>query len=135
MQTLARALNVSFCILVLASASFAADDAVWKRVERMNPGTRITVTASGTTSERYLVQLSDTDLVVLNLTAPDLPKRQLINMAIDNPAWMAGAEKTTYRDNNVRVGPEGVFVKDKKVAELNQVVERMPRDKVTAIQK
>jgi hypothetical protein len=134
MQKLARAIGVFVCLLV-ASSTFSADEALWKRVQRMDPGTRIAVTAGGTTSERYLVQLSDTDLIVLNLTAPDLPKRQLINMAIDNPAWMAGTEKTTYRDNNVRVGPDGVFVKDKKVAELNQVVERIPRDKVTAIQK
>jgi len=134
MQKVPRIISILICLLV-ASASFGADDAVWQRVQRMDPGTRIVVTAGGATGERYLVQLSDTDLVVLNLTAPDLPKRQLINMTIDNPAWMAGTDKTTYRDNNVRVGPEGVFVKDKKIAELNQVVERIPRDKVTAIQK
>ena len=89
----------------------------------------------GAPADRYFVQLNDIIVVVLNLSAPDLPKRQLLNMAIDNPAWIAGTSKTTYRDNNLRVGPDGVFVKDKKVAELNQVVEWIPRTKVTAIDK
>jgi hypothetical protein len=72
---------------------------------------------------------------VLNLSAPDLPKRQLLNMAIDNPSWIAGTSKTTYRDNSLRIGPDGLFVKNKKVAQLNQVVEWIPREKVTAVQK
>ena len=73
MRTISRAISVFLCLLV-ASASFGADDALWKRVQRMDPGTRIVVTAEGATGERYLVQLNDTDLVVLNLTAPELPK-------------------------------------------------------------
>ena len=51
------------------------------------------------------VQVSDST-VVLNLTAPSLPKRQPLNMAVDNPAWIAGTSKTTYRDNSLRIGPE-----------------------------
>ena len=81
------------------------------------------------------MQLNEANVVVLNLSAPDLPKRQLLNMAVDNPAWIAGTGKTTYRDNSLRVGPDGVFVRDKKVAELNQVVEWIPRAKVTAVEK
>lgn len=118
----------------LAASAFAGDDVQWKRVERLDPGARITVTVDGgAPSERYFVQLGDSEIVVLNLTAADLPKRQLIEMAKDNPAWMAGTAKTTYKDNNLRVGPDGVFVKDKKVADLNAVVEHIPRAKVTAI--
>jgi hypothetical protein len=113
-----------------------ADENMWTRVERFGAGTRVKITVEGTEpAERYFVQLNNSDVVVLNLTTPNLPKRQLLNMAIDNPAWMAGTSKTTYRDNNVRVGPEGVFVKDKKVAELHQVVEWIPRGKVKALQK
>ena len=113
-----------------------ADGSMWKRVERFGPGTRVKITIEGATSaERYFVRLNEGEVIVLNLTTPNLPKRQLLNMAIDNPAWIAATSKTTYRDNNLRVGPEGIFVKDKKVAELNQVVEWIPRAKVMAIEK
>ncbi|HET9834309.1 MAG TPA: hypothetical protein VFP91_21445 [Vicinamibacterales bacterium] len=131
-----RVTIVLVAALLGTSALLGADENMWKRVERFDPGTRVKITVDGgAPAERYFVQLNDMIVVLLNLSAPELPKRQLLNMAIDNPAWIAGTSKTTYRDNNLRVGPDGVFVKDKKVAELNQVVEWIPRAKVTAIDK
>jgi hypothetical protein len=100
----------------------------------MDPGTKITIAVDGgAPAERYFVQLSESEIVVLNLTTADLPKRQLIEMAKDNPEWMAGTSKTSYKDNSLRVGPDGVFVKDKKVAGLNDVVEHIARTSVTAL--
>lgn len=118
---------------ICASAA-VGDDVPWKRVQRMDPGSKLTVTVDGAApAERYFVQLSESELVVLNLTSAELPKRQLIEMAKDNPEWMAGTAKTTYRDNNLRVGPDGVFVKDKKLCNLDDLVVHIPRAKVTAI--
>ncbi len=134
MKTLVSGILLVASIVVASSAFAAGDDSLWKRVQRMDPGTRITVTVDGAPpSERYFVRLTDSELVVLNLTGAELPKRQLIGMAKDNPEWMAGTSKTTYKDNGVRVGPDGVFVKDKKVAELSTVVEHLAREKVTAL--
>jgi hypothetical protein len=131
-----RVIFVMIAALFGTSVLLGADENMWKRVERFDPGTRVKVTVEGSTpADRYFVQLNESVVVLLNLSAADLPKRQLLNMAIDNPAWIAGTAKTTYRDNNLRVGPDGVFVKDKKVAELQQVVEWVPRAKVTDIQK
>ncbi len=121
-------------VFVVAVSAFAGDEAMWKRVQRLDPGTRIAVTMDGSApAERYYVKLDAGDLIVLNLSAPELPKRQLINMAKDNPDWMANTAKTIYKDNNVRVGPDGIFVKEKKVANLSEVVERIPRARVTAL--
>jgi hypothetical protein len=115
---------------------FTADQAMWKRVQRFDVGTRVKVTVGTAPAvERYFVLLSETEVVVLNLTAENLPKRRLLGMATDNPSWIAGTAKTTYRDSDLRIGPEGVFFKDQKVAELAQVVERIPRDRVTSITK
>ena len=132
----------SFLLVAAASSALAAtgiehvDEVIWKRVNRFDVGTRVKVMVVGAAAvERYFVQLSDTELIVLNLTSDNLPRRQLLNMAIDNPEWIANTSKTTYRDNNLRVGPDGIFVKNKKVAELNQVIQRIPRARVTAIQK
>jgi len=130
-------LNVLALVAVVGTnVVFGADETMWKRVQRLDPGARVKITLEGAAPvERYFVQVNDTKLIVLNLSAPDLPKRQLLNMAIDNPSWIAGTSQTTYRDNSLRIGPDGLFVKDKKVAELNQVVEWIPREKVTAVQK
>ena len=130
-------LNVLALVAVVGTnVVFGADETMWKRVQRLDPGARVKITLEGAPPiERYFVQVNDTKLIVLNLSAPDLPKRQLLNMAIDNPSWIAGTSKTTYRDNSLRIGPDGLFVKNKKVAQLNQVVEWIPREKVTAVQK
>lgn len=118
----------------LCASAAVGDDVQWKRVQRMDPGTKIEVAVDGAApAERYFVQLSDNELVVLNLTSAELPKRKLIEMAKDNPAWMAGTAKATYKDNGVRVGPDGVFVKDKKLCNLDDLVIHIPRAKVTAI--
>ena len=130
-------LNVLALVAVVGTnVVFGADETMWKRVQRLDPGARVKITLEGAEPvERYFVQVNDTKLIVLNLSAPDLPKRQLLNMAIDNPSWIAGTSKTTYRDNSLRIGPDGLFVKNRKVAQLNQVVEWIPREKVTAVQK
>lgn len=134
MKKLISAICVTAFASVATSAFAAGDDSQWKRVQRMDVGTRITVTVDGAApAERYLVHLSDTELVVLNLSAPDVPRGRLLNMAKDNPEWMAGTGKSAYKDGGIRVGPDGVFVKDKKVAELGQVVEHLPRARVSAV--
>jgi len=128
-------------VIAEARLSTESDDpvdnaAMWKRARRLEPSTRVTVTVSGAAPvERYFVRLDSAELVVLNLSAPGLPKRQLLNMAVDNPAWMAATAKMIYKDNNLRVGPEGVFVKDRKIAELTDVVEHLPRATVASIVK
>ena len=132
-----KLIALAVCLwLGAAVAILGADDAMWKRVRRLNPGARVKVTvAGGETVERYFVLLTDTELIVLNLSAANLPKRQLLNMATENPSWVADTSRMTYRDNNLRVGPDGVFIKDRKIAELAQVVERFPRERVTLVAK
>jgi hypothetical protein len=118
------------------SAVLKADEAAWKRVQRLDPGVRVKVTVDGAAAvERYFVKADEAELIVMNLTVANLPKRQLLDMAVENPAWIAATSKTTYRDNNLRIGPDGLFVRNQKLADLAQVVERIPRDRVTAVVK
>jgi hypothetical protein len=120
--------------LAATCSPIEVDAPTWKRLQRFDPGARLKVTVSGAAAvERYFVMATDKELIVLNLTAANLPKRRLLNMAADNPTWIAGSWKTTYRDNDLRIGPDGVFVKDQKLAELAEVVERIPRDQIAAV--
>jgi hypothetical protein len=128
--------SIGASALAGTSAVLKADEATWKRVQRLDPGARVKVTVGGAAAvERYFVKADEAELIVLNLTAANLPKRQLLNMAVENPAWIAGTSKTTYRDSNLRIGPDGLFVKNQKLADLAQVVEHIPRDRVTSVVK
>jgi hypothetical protein len=120
-------------VIAEAHLSAALDDptAIFKRAKRLEPGALVSVKITGAEPvQRYFVLLDSVELVVLNLSIDGLPKRQLLNMAIDNAAWMAATSRTIYKDGSVRIGPDGVFVKDKKVADLKDVIERIPREKV-----
>jgi len=123
---------------VMADAHLSAvlDDpmTVFKRAKRLEPGARVTVRISGAApAERYFVRLDSTELIVLKLDAAALPKRRLLNMAIDHPDWMAATDRTIYKDDSVRIGPGGVFVKDRKVAELHDVVEHVARENIVSL--
>ena len=122
----------------MANLSFAAEDQdeLWKRSRRVSPGTKVIVTLEGAEPiERYFVCVDDAELTVLNLSGANLPRRQLLLMASDHPDWMSKTWKTIYKDNSLRVGPQGVFKADRKLADLAEVVERIPRGRVVSIAK
>jgi hypothetical protein len=122
----------------LAYLSFAAEhpDEVWKRSRRFIPGTKVIVTLEGAPPiERHFVCVDDAELTVLNLSGANLPRRQLLLMASDHPDWMSNTWKTIYKDNSLRVGPQGVFQADRKLADLAEVVELIPRARVVSIVK
>jgi hypothetical protein len=105
-------------------------------VRKLTAGTEVVVTVQGSQpSKRYVVQADDSDLTVLNLTDPTLPRaarRALLDMASNQPEYFKG-QKGAFVDKEVRVGPDGVFVADRKVADLGQIVERIPRTDVSEI--
>jgi len=138
LRLVARVEGVPVVESVIAKAHLSAvlDDptTVYKRAKQLAPGTRVTVTVTGATPvERYFVLIDTVELVVLKLDAPGIPKRRLLNMAIDNASWMAATYRTIYKDNDIRVGPDGVFVKEKKIADLKDVVERIPSEKLVSL--
>jgi hypothetical protein len=134
MKTLGTLIVVA--ALLGTNALVHADEALSKRVRRLDPGTRVKIAVDGAAPmERYFVKATDNEVVVLNLGAEGLPKGQLVSMTKDNPDWMANTSKAIYKDNSVRVGPDGVFVRDKKVASLADVVEHIPMTKISDVQK
>jgi hypothetical protein len=86
---------------------------------------------------RYVVMADDSGLTVLNLTDPTLPAastRVLRDLASHHPEYFAAMQKGgTFGEDSVRVGRDGVFVADRKVADLGQVVETIARNDVTEI--
>jgi hypothetical protein len=87
---------------------------------------------------RHVVTVDDSNLTVLNVTDPALPAAAtsvLRVVAAHRPAVLAAAQRgeTFLLEKNVRVAREGVFVSDRKVAELTQVVERIGQHDVAEI--
>jgi hypothetical protein len=112
----------------------------WSRVRRIVPGTELTLNIKGSPPgvQRYFVAGDDSDLTVLNVAGPGLPataRDVLRGLALRNagdfPAAQQGRQITL--EKNVRIGPDGVFVSDRKAADLGEIVEKIGRDEVGEI--
>jgi hypothetical protein len=112
-------------------------EANWSRVRKIAPGTELTLTVKGSPpgAQRYFVAGDDSDLTVLNVADPGLPaatRDVLRGVALrhpgDFPAAQQGRQITLGK--GVRMGPDGVFVSDRKVADLRRIVEEIARDDV-----
>jgi hypothetical protein len=110
----------------------------WSRVGELAPAAEVMVTAKGSQpASRYFVSADELALTVLNLTDPTLPTastRVLRDMASRHPEYFATMQQgATFGEGDVRVGRDGVFVADRKVADLGQILESIARDNVAEI--
>jgi hypothetical protein len=113
-------------------------DPNWSRVRMLTPGAEIIVTLQGAPPrKRYFVAADGSDLTVLNLTDPALPStatRGLRDLASNHPEYFT-ARKGAFVDREIRVGPDGVFMADRKVADFGQIVERVARSNVAEVRR
>ena len=112
----------------------------WSRVRKLAPGTEIIVTVKGAPpARRYFVAEDESDVTVLKMADPTLPAavRDLLReVASDHPEYLSDAQHrraSFVLERKVRVGPDGVFVADQKVADLTQVVENISRFDVAEV--
>jgi hypothetical protein len=111
----------------------------WSRVRTLAPGTTLTVTVQGSQpSTRHFLLADQSELTLLNLTDPTLPAsaiRVLVDTASHHPEYFGAAQAgdSFVLDKNMRMGPDGVVVGDRKVADLGAVVERVMRSEVREV--
>jgi hypothetical protein len=111
----------------------------WLRVRALEPGTEIILTVHGSPpNKRYVVRVDESGLTVLNVTDPAIPPAAagvLIDSAGDHPDYFGKAQQggTVRLNKHVRLAPDGVFLDDRSVVELGQVVEQVARDGVAEI--
>ena len=110
----------------------------WSRVGRLHAAAEITLALkSAPPGRRYFVTADDSTLVVLNLAITSLPSaaaHTLRDMVAQHPGHILAAQRSgAFRQDNVRVGRDGVFVSDRKIAELDEILETVPRDRVREI--
>jgi len=123
-----------------------SEQSQWARVRRVTPGTAVVVavaTAGGIDAtdqilRRIFLSADDSGLTLLNLTQPALPAaaaRSLREIAAQHPGFLEGAARGgVYVIGHVRLNGAGVFMADRKVADLGDVVETRSRQDVVAIQ-
>ena len=114
-------------------------DPDWSAVRKLAPGTELIVIVKGSQpANRYFVAGDESDLTVLNVGDPALPtatRDVLRNLASTHPEYFPAAQKggEFALEKTVRMGPRGVFVAGRKVADLAQVVEQYGRHDLTEI--
>lgn len=107
----------------------------WSKVHRLKPGTEIIVTVATGPRTRHVVLSDGSGLTVLNLEDPGLTqdaRRELLAVASDHPERLSH-DRTNFVGTHLRIGPDGVFVADQRVADPGQIVERIARDDVRSI--
>jgi hypothetical protein len=106
----------------------------WPRVRKLAVSAEIIVTVTGSQPlARYYVWADEVELTVLNLSCPTLPpdaRRVLLDTLSHHPEAFGPAPQVR---KDVQVGPDGVFVAGRKVAELQEVLERIARADVLEI--
>lgn len=114
-------------------------DSEWSRVRRLAPGTELVVIVEGAQpANRYFVAGDESELTVLNVGNPALPntaRNVLRDLTSTHPEYFLAAQKggRFALEKNVRLGPEGVYVADRRVVDLAQVVEQYGRNEITEI--
>jgi len=111
----------------------------WSRVRKLAPGTEVILTTEGSApGRRYFVSADDSSLTVLNLTDSSLPAataRALREIASQHREYFEGAARGgTYLVDNLRLASAGVFVADRKIADLQRVVQTSARKEISRIE-
>jgi hypothetical protein len=120
--------------------SDAADNAArsnWQNVVAIKATTTIRLIAVGDAQvEREFVSANGAGMTVLNLSLPSLPgraKHVLTDTAKKHPERFDPAHASLEVGDDFRMSPDGVFLSGRRVAATEDVVIRIPRDRVVEV--
>jgi hypothetical protein len=119
--------------LTMPSASLAAPQtATLSDVLSLTPGTEVTLWTSRSGGDRrYFIRADDDAIALLNLSDSKMPSsvaKLLRRQITEHPEYFPMPAGTTIAlDNQASLGTSGLVVAGRKIAEYDQVVERIPR--------
>jgi hypothetical protein len=106
----------------------------WSRVQRLNPGTSLTVVLNnGERVRGRLVFCDAAALITRNPDGPRLPARVEQALFGMDSAWSTILAGGGTSSGQVRVTREGIFDGDVRVADLTQVIHQTTRDEISEI--
>ena len=114
-----------------------ADTPGWQAMREFTRGRVVRVTTATASVTRTFVAADERSLTLLNLGAPGLSHEtrwQLFEVARSNPETIvrAAGERSLQADA-LRIGPDGVFIHDVKIAERRDVILQLPIDEVLMV--
>jgi hypothetical protein len=109
--------------------------APWSRVQNLVPGTDVKVVIKGQIPVlRYFVSADSSTLMVANL--PQLPSNvatKMVRLLADRPdVFVAGSTEQVVA-GQLRVAPDGIFMRGQKIIDRDRVVETVARYRVAKI--
>jgi hypothetical protein len=113
----------------------------WSHVRALAPGSKVAISAIGLGGQdsQYFISATDHALTLLVLGNADLPRaarRFVIKLAEAHPdMFMSPPKWAEYRDGPVRVNPDGVFVRGRKVADLSEITRAIDAGDVAEVTK
>jgi len=123
--------------VVLRATAVQAVDPQWERVEKLAPGARITLRAGvAARAPRVFVRADDASVTVLSLVGlPRRAREAVLSMAAQAPTRVSsvGTGAVQLRDRSIVLRADGLFDGPTKIAELQSVVETVPRSAVAEI--
>jgi hypothetical protein len=125
--------------LATPSVSFAGQvrpSQSWSEVQGWKPGWEVIASTRSDSRRGYIISTDDTGMTFLNVTGVALRSdviRTLRHAIVEHPDYLPVADGVTLRlDDRVSLTSVGLFVADQKVAEYDQIVERIARTDVDA---
>ena len=125
--------------LMTPSMSLASTETLqsWSKAHNWEPGSEVTVRmASSDLRRRYFISTDDTGMMLLNVSDVALPPgvassmRQVI---VKHPDYFPLRDGITVKfDDRASLATDGLFAAGQKVAEYDQVIERISRSDVEA---
>lgn len=124
-------------VLLATSLAWSSSLSNWASVKTLVPGTRISVgVARPDEVQQYFVSATDDTLTVLDLTNRDLPRaarKAVLAVAATQPGLFTAALWSEVIDGQVRVNQDGVFVKGRRLAAIEDILRTMHRVDVDRI--
>jgi hypothetical protein len=114
-------------------------DASWWRVRAVDAGTEILVAVDGESPRACFFAIADENAVSvfhIDDSLPSSPAREVLRrVARRHPDRILAAQLGArfVLEHDVRLGPDGVFVGTRHVADLGQLIEHIPRHSVRSI--
>ena len=107
----------------------------WQKAQKLKGGTEIVLTVTGSELTKVRLLFADeATLVTLKHTASKLSGGVEKLLFSVGPEWPAIFDTgATYSSERLRVSQDGIFDRDKKLAELSEVVKQTPRGSVQEI--
>ncbi len=116
-----------------------ASETDWSRVRQLAPAAEIFVTLQGSQARsRQFVAADESNVIALNLGAAALPPeaaRTLRDMAAHNPERLVALRNGgAFQQGRVRIGRDGLFVDERRIAAFDEVIETSARSSVRLIE-